>query len=230
MEYLRELGTVFAGSLSNVWAVFANFVPVLLLAIVLFVVGMLVASVVGKAVAQVIAITKVDKLFESAGLGEFLAKAGLKLDIGKFFGVIVKWFIAIVFLMAALQIVNLTEVSLFIGQMVFLYMPKVIIIAIIFMLAAIISDVAKKVVMTSAKMANIKKSETLGTLAKYAIWVIAVILILSQFEGLKNYMLIIFGGIVSFLVIAGGISFGIGGKEFATRTLEKMEKELSSDK
>ncbi len=230
MEYLKELGTIFAGSLSNVWAVFANFVPVLLLAIILFIVGMLVASVVGKAVAQVISITKVDKLFESAGLGEFLAKAGLKLDIGKFFGVIVKWFIAIVFLMASLQVVNLTDVSLFIGKMVFLYMPKVIIIAIIFMLAAIISDVAKKVVATSAKMANIKKSETLGTLAKYAIWVIAVILILSQFEDLKDYMLIIFGGVMAFFVIAGGISFGIGGKEVAARILEKVEKDLSSDK
>lgn len=228
MEYLKELGSVFGSSLSNVWAVFASFVPVLLLAIVLFVVGMLIAKVVGKAIAQVITVTRVDKLFESAGLGDVLAKAGLKLDIGKFFGVIVKWFIVIVFLMASLQIVQLTDVSVFIGKMAFLYVPKIIIIAIIFILAAIIADAIKKIVITSAKVANINKSETLGAIAKYAVWAVAVILILSQFEDLKNYMLILFGGVMLFVVIAGGISFGLGGKEAAARAIEKASKELSA--
>ena len=75
-----------------------------------------------------------------------------------------------------------------------------------------------------------KKAETLGALAKYAIWVIAIFLILSQFENLSDYALIAFGGIVGFAVIAGGIAFGLGGKEAAARAIEKASKELSSEK
>lgn len=230
MEYLKELISVFGNSLLTIWKVFAGIIPVLILAIALFIIGMIIANLIGKAIAQVISVTKVDKLLESAGLGEFFAKAGLKVNVGKFFGVVVKWFIAIVFLMASLQIMQLTDVSIFIGKMIFLYVPKVIIIAIIFMLAAVISDASKKIISTSAKIANVKKAETLGTLAKYAIWVIAIFLILSQFEDLADYALIAFGGIVGFAVIAGGIAFGLGGKEAAARAIEKASKELSSEK
>lgn len=228
MNYLKELWSVFESSLTNVWAIFASFVPVFLLAIVLFLVGIWIASIIGKAIAQVITATKVDKLFESAGMKEFLDKVGLKLNIGYFFGVIIKWFIIIVFLMASLQIINFTEVSQFIGQMIFLFLPKIIIIVIILMLAAIIADAVKKIVLASARVAKIKSSEALGAISKYAIWIIAIIIVLSQFDSIKSYISILLIGLVSFIVIAGGIAFGIGGKEAASRAIEKISKDMSS--
>lgn len=230
MDYITNLGLVLSSSLKGVWSVFAGIVPTLLLAIVLFLIGMLVASVLGKAIAQLIDATRIDKLFKSAGAEEFFAKMGLKLNTGKFFGTIVKWFIAIVFLMASLQIINLTEVSQFIGEMILLYLPKIVIIIIILMLAVVIADAFKKIVTTSVKAANIKSSEILGSIAKYAIWIIAIMLILAQFENIKEYVLIIFAGIMAFIVIAGGIAFGLGGKEAASRAIEKISKDMSSDK
>lgn len=230
MNYIDNLGSVLSSSLTGVWGIFVNLVPTLLLAIVLFVVGMLIASVLGKAIAQLIEVTRVDKLLKSAGAEEFLSKMGLKLNTGKFFGVIVQWFIAIVFLMASLQIVNLSEVSQFIGEMVLLYLPKVIIIVIILMLAVIIADAVKKIVATSVKAANMKSSEVLASIAKYAVWIIAIMLIFAQFENIEKYILIIFSGIMGFIVIAGGIAFGIGGKDAASRAIEKFSKEMSSEK
>ena len=228
MNYLESLWSIFSGSLSGVWGILANLVPSLLLAIILFIIGLIVASVVSSAIAQVIRATKIDKLFESAGTEVFLNKMNLKLDIGKFFGVIIKWFIIIVFLMASLQIIQLTEVSQFIGAMIILYLPKVIVIIIILMLATIIADTFKKIVIASSRAANINSSEILGSISKCAVWVVAVMLILSQFDDIKNYMLIIFAGIVSFIVIAGGIAFGIGGKDAASRTIERISREINS--
>lgn len=228
MEYIKSLGTIFQDSLSNVWGAFATFIPIVLLAIILFVVGMLIAGVVGRAVAQVISITKVDKLFESAGVSEFLAKAGLKLDIGKFFGVIVKWFIAIVFLMASLQVVQLTEVSRFIGEMVFLSLPKVLIIAIVLILATIIADFVKNFVLASAKAANIKSASSLASIAKYAIWIFAFSIILPQL-GIDDKLIQIFwGGVMGVIAISFGLAFGLGGKEAAARAIDKITNDLSS--
>lgn len=228
MQYFEGLGLVLKESLSSVWGAFAQFVPILLLAIVVFIVGMLIASVVGKAVSQLITATKVDKLFESAGFKNSLSRAGLSLDLGKFFGVIIKWFIAIVFLMASLQILNLTQVSGFIGQMVLLYLPKIIVIVIILILAAIIADVVKKIVITSSKIVNVNSSEAFGSVAKYAVWVMAVILILSQFEGIDQYAITLFTGIVAFLVISLGLSFGLGGKEAASKTINRISDNMST--
>jgi len=227
MYYIDGLLSVFSGSLQGVWSLFVSFVPTLLLAVVLFIVGVLIAGVISSAFAQVIRATKIDKLFEKAGMGNFVSKMGIKLDIGKFFGTIIKWFIVIVFLMASLQIMGLTQVSGFVGEMIILYLPKVIVIIIILMLAAIIADAFKKIVIAGARAANMNLSETLGSIAKYAVWVIAIMLVLSQFDGIKNYVLVIFIGIVAFIVIAGGIAFGIGGKDAATRTIEKISREMS---
>jgi len=228
MNYFEGLGIVLKESLTNVWGAFADIVPILLLAIIVFVVGMFIASIIGKVVAQLITATKVDKLFESAGFIDSLSKAGLKFDLGKFFGVIVKWFIIIVFLMASLQILQLTEVSAFIGQMVLLYLPKIIVIVIILILAAIIADVVKKIIITSSKIVNVKSSEAFGSIAKYAVWVMAVILILSQFEGIDQYAITLFTGVIAFLVISLGLAFGIGGKDAAARILDKVSKDVSS--
>lgn len=228
MSYFENLGAVLNGSISGVWGIFANFVPTLLLAIVLFAVGMIVASVIGRAIAQVINVTKVDKLFESAGAKEFLAKAGLTLNIGKFFGVIVKWFIAIVFLMASLQIVGLTQVSGFIGEMILSYLPVVIITAIILMLATVIADATKNIVLTSAKAVKISSAEALSSIAKYAIWIFAIMIILPQFGIDPKITQILFGGIIGALALALGLSFGLGGKEAASRVIENISKDLSN--
>jgi len=227
-SFAENLGGVLVSSIENVWSIFANFVPMVLFAVVLFIIGMLVASVVGKAISQLISATKVDRLFQSAGVEEFLNKIGMKLNIGKFFGVIVKWFISIVFLIASLQILQLSEVSDFIGQIVIIYLPKIIIIAILLMLAIIIANAVKKIVLASSKAASIKSAETLASLSKYGVWVIAFTLI-APYMGLEGALLqTLFAGIIAFFVIAGGLAFGLGGKDAAARAIEKISNDMTN--
>lgn len=227
MEYIKSLGVVLNDSLSGVWSLFANFVPILLLAIILFILGVIVASVVGKAIAQVITISKVDKLLESAGTDEFLSRMGMKLNLGYFFGVIAKWFIILVFLMASLQILKLTQVNEFIGRVLMEYLPFVVISAIILILTTIVADATKKIILASAKAANISSAQLLSSLAKYTIWVFSIMLLLSQFDQIQPFMLIIFGGVIFIIALGGGLAFGLGGKEAAARAIDSISKDLS---
>jgi hypothetical protein len=228
MVYIKSLLTVFSDSLMYVWDILANFAPTLILAIILFIIGMVVASIVGKAIAQLINTLKIDKLFESAGAEEVLNRMGWKLNIGKFFGVIVKWFIAFVFLMASLQIVKLTQVSQFIGQMLQLYLPAVIITAVVLIIATIIADTTKRVVIASAKAANISSANSLGAITKYAIWIFAFMIVLPQFGVGENMIMTLFQGIVAVFAIAGGLAFGLGGKDAAARAIDNIQKDMSS--
>ena len=228
MMFIQNLGLVFSESLLGLWYGFINFVPGLLLAIILFVIGLAVGSIVGKAIAQVISAIKVDKLFESAGAEELFARMGMKLDIGKFFGLIVKWFIVIVFLMASLQIVGLTQVNDFLRSAVLFYLPKVIIASIVLIISTIIADAVQKVVVASSKAANITSANMLGSIAKYAIWIFAIIIALSELGIATYFMQVLFMGIVVMLAIAGGLAFGLGGKEAASHAIEKISKDMSS--
>ena len=111
MMLLQTWGEVFSQSLIGVWYGFIGFIPSLLGAIIVFIIGWLVASVLGKAFDQLTSAIKLNKLFEKAGAGEFLRRAGLKLNVSGFVGGLVKWFVVIVFLMASLQIIGLTQVN-----------------------------------------------------------------------------------------------------------------------
>lgn len=226
--FIQNLGLVFSDSLLRLWYGFINFVPGLLLAVILFLVGLAVGSVVGKAIAQVITAIKVDKLFESAGAEAVFTRMGIKLNIGKFLGVIVKWFIVIVFLMASLQIVGLTQVNEFLRSAVLFYLPKVIIAAIVLILATIIADAMHKVVLASSKAANLSSANMLASITKYAIWGFALIIALSEIGIATAFMQILFTGLIAALALALGLSFGLGGKEAAARAIENISKDMSS--
>lgn len=228
MMFIQNLGSVFSESLLGLWYGFINFVPGLILAIILFIIGMIVGSILGKAVAQVITVIKIDKLFESAGASELFTRMGVKVNVGKFFGVIVKWFVVIVFLMASLQIVGLTQVNDFLRSAVLFYLPKVIIAAIVLILATILADAMHKLVLASAKAANITSANMLASITKYAIWGFALIIALSEIGIASAFMQILFTGLIAALAIALGLSFGLGGKEAAARAIENISKDMSA--
>src|SRR3990167_7312654 len=147
--FIQTWGEVFSGSLQSLWFGFISFVPNLLVAVILFIIGWVVASLVGKALAQVITALKVDSLFKSAVAEEMLTRAGIKLNVGGFVGMVAKWFIIVVFLMASLEILGLTQVNDFLRESVLFYLPKVIIAALVLVIASVLAEAMKKLISAS---------------------------------------------------------------------------------
>jgi hypothetical protein len=230
MILLQNWGDVFSQSLIGLWYGFVNFVPGLLGAIILFIIGWVVGSIVGKAITQLVAILKIDKLFESAGAKDFMNRAGFNLNVSGFIGVVTKWFIVVVFLMAALQIIGLTQVNDFLSETVLFYLPKVIIASLVLIIATVLADTMKKLVQVSAQAAGVRSANMLGSITLYAIWIFAFIVALSELGIASAFMQILFTGFIAALAIALGLSFGLGGKEVAGRAVERLASDLSSKK
>jgi len=224
--FIQTWGEVFSQSLLGLWYGFISFVPSLLGAIILFVVGWVIGSLIGKAIAQLAVVLKVDKLFDSAGANAFMEKAGLKLKVSGFIGGIVKWFIIVVFLMASLQIIGLTQVNDFLREAVLYYLPKVVIAALVLVIATVLADAMRKVVRASAQAANIRSANMLGSITLYAIWIFAFIIALSELGIATAFMQILFTGFIAALAVALGLAFGLGGKEAAGRAVDKISDEM----
>ncbi len=224
MNIFTTWGDAFTYSLQSIWVSFMDFVPRFLFAVIVFIIGWIIGSVIGKAVAQVISALKVDKALESAGMDNVMNRAGIKLSVGGFIGGVVKWFIIIVFLVASLDILQLNAVTDFLKTDVLGYLPNVIVAALILVIATVVADFMGKVVMASAKAGNVRVANFLGTLVRYAIWIFAFIIALGQLGIAAAYMQILFTGLVAMLAIAGGLAFGLGGKEAAMHTLEKLHE------
>jgi hypothetical protein len=227
MMLLQNWGEIFSQSLVGLWYGFISFLPGLLGAIILFIIGWLVGSVVGKVITQIVNVLKVDKLFDSAGASDFMNRAGLRLNVSGFIGGLVKWFVIIVFLMAALQIVGLTQVNDFLREAVLYYLPKVIIASLVLVIATILADAMKKLVRASAQAANVRSAKMLGSITLYAIWGFALIIALSELGIATAFMQILFTGFIAALAIALGLSFGLGGKDAAARVIENVREDMS---
>lgn len=227
---IQTWAQVFSSSLQNLWLGLVGFVPSLIVALIIFIVGWVVGSILGKAIAQGIRGLKLDAMLASTGIDALLARAGLKLDVGGFIGWIVKWFFIIVFLLPSLELLHLTQVNDFLKEVVLNYLPNVVIAAFILVIAAIVSETMSKVVASSAKAANVHTANFLATLTRYAILIFAFIIALSQLGIAAAFMQILFTGLVAMLAIAGGLAFGLGGKDAAARTIEKIQMETTHGK
>ncbi len=224
---LLETGGVLSASLQSLWFGVITFLPNLIIAILIFIIGWIIGRLVGNAVAQLISALKIDSALAKGGLHDFSEKSGLKVSASGIIGGIVRWFIAIAFLMASLEVVHLTQVNDFLREVVLGYLPNVLIAALILLAASVIAGFIEKVVSGGAKAVNVHSAHMLGTVSRYAIWVFAFIIALSELGVAVQFMQILFTGIIAMLAIAGGLAFGLGGRDAAGRAIEKMKSDMN---
>lgn len=204
------------------------FLPKIFISVLIFILGWIVAVALGKVVSQVVRAIKIDKALEGLGVGEPLARAGFRLDSGAFIGGLVRWFFIIVFLVAAVDVLGLDQVSDFLVDVVLVYLPNVIVATMILVVAALVADVARQLVVGSAKAAHIPSVGLLGGVTKWSIWVFAILAALYQLGIAGPFVQTLFTGFVAAVSIATGLAFGLGGKDAASRFLDKLRSDMES--
>jgi hypothetical protein len=228
MNSVQTWGEAITLSLINLWERFVNFLPALVGAILVFVAGWIVAVALGKAVEHIVKIIRIDDVVEKAGTKGRLRKAGVELNIAKFFGGLVKWFLILVFLMAATDILHLVQVTSFLNSIV-LYLPNVIVAAVILAIAFLIGNFAYALIKGSTKVAGIVSATLLATVAKWAIVIFGLLAALIQLGVASSLINTIFIGFVAMLSLAGGLAFGLGGKDEAALILKKLRREITEN-
>lgn len=225
---LETWTAVLTRSFQDLWLGVVDFLPNLIVAVVIFVVGWLIGAGLGRIVAQIVRSLKVDSALRSAGLEDVLARAGFGLDSGKFLGALVKWFIVIVFLVASLDVLGLNQVNGFLRDVVLGYLPQVIVAVLILLVAAVIAEVMQNIVVGAAKAAHIRSAHFAGSVTRWAIWIFAILAALSQLNVATAFVQTLFTGIVVAISLAIGLAFGLGGQEAAARYLERVRGEIAN--
>ncbi len=224
---VNEWSQAFTSALEKVWFNVLSYIPKLVLALLVFAFGWLLGVILGRLVEQIARALKLDKATESAGLDELASKMGFKLKASSMLGALVKWFMILVFFTISLEMLNLYQVSEFMWGAVVPFMPKLAIAALVLMIAALVSEKLKDLVLASAKAAKIKGAPFIAGLVKWAVWLLAIPVALSQLNVSMAIINMLVGGLVFALSLALGLAFGLGGKEEAARYLAKLRKEYS---
>ncbi len=212
-----------SNSLQNLWIKTISFLPNLFGAVIIFIVGVMISVSLGMLITKIMKKLKFNKASDEIGLTHMLEHGGIKTDIPTLIGETVKWFLFFVFLMAATDILNLPQITQFLNS-ILLYVPNVIVAVIILALTVLIANFIGNVISKSEKTTRIPNSKIIGSISKWAILVFGIMAALVQLGVATSLITVLFTGFVGMISIAGGLAFGLGGKDKARQILDKLIK------
>lgn len=219
---------VLALSFQTMWANLLSFLPEFLIALIVFIIGLIVAVSLGKLAAKIIYWIRLDDLVKSTGLVEKCEALGLRFTLSSIVGWIVKWFFVVVVLLAVTNFLGWAQVTDFLSE-VAMYLPNVLIAVVILTVGLVMGQFAHNVVEKAIKVSQTPTMayKPLAALSKWSIIIFALLAALVQLGIATALIQILFTGLIAMLAIAGGLAFGLGGKEKASKWLDAIEKEVS---
>ncbi|OGM98456.1 MAG: hypothetical protein A2915_00635 [Candidatus Yanofskybacteria bacterium RIFCSPLOWO2_01_FULL_41_34] len=212
-------------SLMTLWGGVALFLPQLIAAVVVFLVGWLVAELLGKLAYHVVKILHVDNALGKVGFRQAWERSGFKLNTPMLFYELVKWFFVVVFLMAATNILGLVQVSEFLRTVVF-YLPNVIVAAIILLIGILVAKFSEGLVKASVKAAGLMSANFLGALTKWAVFVFSFLIALAQLKVADDIIKIVITGLIAAGALAMGLAFGLGGVKHAESVIGDLRRRI----
>lgn len=206
-------------SLTDLWIRLIQILPDIIGAIIVLLLGLIVAPILGGIVKKVFDIIKIDILAEKAGLKEIVGGYTKNFSISLFLGKLVKWFFVIAFVMAAAEILGWVRVTQFLNEIVF-YIPQVLIAVVILVFAVIAGNFFDILVTRSLIGSNapVDNPQVMGKITKWAFVLFGVMAAMLQIGIAPSLIQILFAGIVLALALA----FGLGGRVKAAELLDYM--------
>lgn len=209
------------GSLQGLWLGFVGVIGNIIGALIVLIIGLIVAAGLGTLVERIVAFIRLDKALTSLGLQEYFNRAGVSLNSGRFFGRLVYWFFVVVFLLAASDILGFYSLSTFLKETL-LYVPNIIVAILILLASFVVANFLRRLVRASVKGANLHSAKFLGTVTWWAIILFGFLTTLSQLGIAVSIINSLVTGFVAMLALAGGIAFGLGGKDYAGHLIGKL--------
>lgn len=227
MNTINNITYSFTDSLYNMWNVMVAYLPSILGALAILFIGYIIASFLGGLARKGVRVLKLDDFADKLDMKNDAAFFGISLNLSKLVGWFVKWFIFLAAIIAAVDVLNIHQLSVYMQSLV-LYIPNVLIAMLILAIGIMAGNAARAAISSSfSKIARTRESSNmLGRFAKIAIVTFSFMAAMTQLGIAANLIEILFAGFVAMLAIAGGLAFGLGGKEHANELLRDLKSDI----
>lgn len=226
MNGIQNWGEAIVSSMSELSQRLIGFLPALLGALIIFLAGWIIAAAIGKLVKKLLRAAKLDRAATKIGWSGKFSGSDMDLSVSSILSGLIEWFLILVFLLAAADIMGLDEVTAFLNSILF-YIPNVIVAVIILATVFLFGNFAYNIVKGSTRAAGIMSATLLAKISKWAIIIFGIFAALIQLGVASSLVSTIFIGIVAMLSLAGGLAFGLGGREEAALILKKIREDIT---
>lgn len=217
---INDTATAVTDAVRNTLSDVIAYIPDLVAAIVVMLIGIIVAWAIKTVIVKGLGFLQVKKYTDAVGLNKVITK---DVEVVDLLGDIAKWVILLTFLVVALDVAKLSGANDLLKG-ILSYVPEVAKAIVLLFIGVVVADLTSRVVKATANSIGVRASEILADIARWAIIAFAFFGALQQLGLATDLINILWTGIVAFLAIAGGLAFGFGGKDAATDVINAVKK------
>jgi hypothetical protein len=202
------------------------YLPILLGALIILIVGWIVAKVIRRLVNWLLTTIRFDTMADKAGVSDILSKGDLKITAGEVVSGLVYWLVIIMVLVMTVNALGLPNTSDVLASL-FAYIPNVIAALLVLVVAMFLAGFVSGIVRIAAGNAKLPKPELLAGISRWAIIIFALTIALAQLGIATLLVTTTFNIILGGIVLALALAFGLGGKDAAARYLDELKQKRS---
>lgn len=203
------------------WRSFVSFLPDLFGGIIILAVGLILAGLLKGLLLSLFSFFRLERFFAQA-------KAMDKSEVRLWEEVLtelLRWTVVVLFLIPTLEVWGLSRATAVLNQ-ILLYIPNVIVAVVIGFVGIVAANLVSNLVRNSVRTLGATSANTLAMLSKTAIVFFTTLIVLNQLGVAQQLIQILFTGIVGMMALAGGLAFGLGGRDQAKELLDDLRKRL----
>jgi hypothetical protein len=206
-----------------------SYIPTILAALVVFLVGLILAKWGRVLTVKVLKAVRLSALVKKSGFEPFLKKAEISSKVEEIIGGVVRWLIILVFFIATVNLLGLPTVSVVLNS-VLAYIPKVISATLVLTIGVLLAGFVEKVVKGTLGQVDVKASRLLAKIASYLVVIFAVLAAINELQIAQSLISSLFIGFIGTLALGIGLAIGLGAKDLVSRVLnewyDKFRKEV----
>jgi flagellar biosynthesis protein FliQ len=226
ISLVENIGVSIVNALNDALKLILTFIPRIVGFLIILIVGLIVATVVSKALTLILRKVGFDRLANRIGLARFEQRMGISLDPAGVLGKIVYWFLLLIFLVPAADALGLPAVSNILNELV-AYIPNVFVAILVLFLGTLAAMFVADIVRGATASANVGNPSIFAGIARWAIIGFAALIALEQLQIAPSLLNELFGGVIAAVALAFALAFGLGGRETAQRLLSRGENTVS---
>src|SRR5712671_3010855 len=204
---------------SNLVHMFAEFLPRLLVMLVIVAVGLVVAYALKTILRAVLHVTRLDRLSEEAGASRFLRMAALP-SMTELLSRSLFWVTWSGFILIGISVLGVAGLQEQISRL-FLLLPAIFVAILILFLGLVTANFLSRAALLAAVNAGYPSPKLLSWSIRFVIWALAISMALEELGVARQTVISAFSIIFGALMLGLAIAFGLGGQDLARKSLER---------
>lgn len=218
---MDSVNSALINTLNNSVATIISFIPHFISGFIILLIGIIAATFVRQIVKEALQFIKFELFLKKYGVPQSKETA----DWSTILSEISRWFVMIVFLIPTAQVWGLGRFVDVLNNLL-LYLPNVFIAVLLLLVGFVVSRLVYDLLMASLRGLSKDSAKGIAMIGRWAVLAFVFLVALNQLGIASELIQILFAGIVAMVSIAGGLAFGLGGKDAAKDVIEKIRKKL----